>query len=178
MAAPHSSVFNAPLMALRQQNLGPMALRTPLPHGLRLQSDTAAVITGTMASPRGRLLTLNTTVQNSATWFAFRLTLGQADFTGLAGLGFWLRSAAQRAMISRACLRSGQDDGSHIDHYYDQYILSQAAQTDHHALLMFDRAPTIPTTALWREFILFLPTTQSLDCSLIDLRFFTIETGL
>lgn len=177
MVAPLSTTFNAPLLALRQQTLAPDTFDAPLPIGLRLHVDPGAVMTGTRAAPRGRLLTLDTTVHNPGTWFALRLTLGTADFSGLAGVGFWLRSAAPKAMVSRACLRSGLADGSHIDCYYDRYILSQANQTDHHDLIMFDHQPTIPISAAWREFILFLPPTQDLECSLIDLRLFTIEAA-
>lgn len=147
------------------------SLHSALGAGLTFQTD--GVITGTHKSPAGRLIELQTTVEKPGHWSVLRVTLPDCDLTQTLGLGFWMRSAAASPTLSRACLRIGNQDG-HDDHFFDQHILSAPAQGDHHALMMFDKTPMLSAPAPWREFLLFLPPTQNLALSIIDLRLFTV----
>ena len=174
MTASMIAVLNAPLRSLRDQGLPTGAgLDQPLGTGLRLHADAPDTMTAQLDSPAGRLLDLRTTVDVAGNWLALRVTLAGFDLRAIAGIGFWMRSAADTPTLTRACLRIGTDDG-HDDLMFDQTILSDPSQSDHHALLVCDRHPTLDRTPPWAEFILFLPPAQDLHFSLIDLRLFSI----
>ena len=167
--------LNAPQAHLRPQALPPRPLTgAEVVPGLRLSADPAAAMTGTWSSPRGRLLEIETTVTTPGAWFALRLTLPPIDLTGLAWLGFVLRSGAGHGVGSRACLRSGLAGGAHHDLFFDRLILSQPGESDHHDLIAPDRCPGLPLHAPWREFLLFLPPAEDLRIALHDLRLFAV----
>lgn len=168
------SLLNIALMGqLGQCQPRKRGLDAVLQTGITLQPEASSIMSGEVNSPAGRLLEITTKVEKAGPWFALRITLPPCDFSNLLGLGFWLRSSAASPTLSRACLRIGTDAG-YTDHTFDQHILSQSAQGDHHALMMFDKCPTAKQPATWREFILFLPPAQDLNLSLIDMRLFTI----
>lgn len=174
MPLPDPALLNAPLTALTA-SAGPAGtLDDPLPvAGLRLMADPAAVMTVHWSSPRARLLEVSGTVTTPGQWFALRLTLDLPDLTGLAGLGFWLRGAADPALVMQAALRSGTQDG-HVDCIFERDILCHAASGDHTALMLTDRTPDLPLRAPWREFLLLLPPYRPITLALDALRLFTV----
>lgn len=171
---PDPALLNAPLTALTALNGagGMLADALPVP-GLHLSVDPQAQTQISWSSPAGRLIDLTSTVTKPGRWCALRLTLDLPDLGGIAGLGLWLRSAADTALVTRACLRSGTDDG-HVDCYFEREILSHAATSDHHAVMMMDRTPDLPIKAPWREFLLLLPPYRSANLALHALRLFTV----
>lgn len=174
MSLPDPALLNAPLRALAATTGAQGGLSDALPvAGLRLMADPAAQMEVHWSSPRDRLLDIASTVTRPGQWFALRLALDLRDLRGLAGLGFWLRSAAAPALVMQACLRSGTGDG-HVDCLFERHILSHTAQSDHHALMLPDRTPALPLQADWREFLLFLPTSRPVTLALHSLHLFTV----
>lgn len=174
MSIPDLALLNAPLSALTATTGARGGLSDALPvAGLRLMADPAAQMEVAWSSPRDRLLDIASTVTTHGQWFALRMTLDLPDLSGFAGLGFWLRSAASPALVTQACLRSGVGDG-HVDCLFERHILSHAAQSDHHALMLTDRTPDLPIRADWREFLLFLPPSRPITLALHTLRLFTV----
>ena len=174
MPLPDPALLNAPLRALTAAPAAGGGLGDALPvAGLRLMADPAADMAVRWSSPRGRLIEIASTVTVPGQWFTLRLTLDLPDLRGLAGLGFWLRSAAAPALTMQACLRSGTA-GGHVDCLFERHVLSHAAQSDHHALMLADCTPDLPPRAPWREFLLFLPPARPVTLALHDLRLFTV----
>jgi hypothetical protein len=165
--------LNLPLDRLRASVLagGDIAGAAPVP-GVQFHADPQARIAGRWTSPRARLLEVDTTVDTPGDWFALHIDLPLADLSGVAFLGFVARTAAARAMVTRACLRSGLPEGGFTDTFFDRHILSQPGEGDHVDLLAPDRRPDLPQSAPWREFILFLPPVQDIRWALHDLRLF------
>jgi hypothetical protein len=174
MTHPDAALLNAPLTALTAMTGASGGANNALPAaGLQLVSDPAAVMDLQWSSPRGRLLELSTTVTTPGKWLLLRLTLDLPDLTDCAGLGFWLRSAADPALVMQALLRSGTPDG-HIDCVFDRDILSHAASSDHSALMLTDRTPDLPRQAPWRMFELLLPPWRPVTLAIDALRVFTV----
>ena len=173
-APPDSALLNAPLTALTALPGPRGTLADALPvAGLRLSVDPQAQMTLDWSSPSGRLLDLTGTVTRPGRWCALRLALDLPDMGAIAGLGLWLRSAAEPALVTRACLRSGTEDG-HVDCHFEREILSHAAASDHLAVMMTDRTPALPVRAPWRELLLLLPPTRDVRLALHAMRVFTV----
>jgi hypothetical protein len=173
MPLPDQTLLNAPLTALTALPgaTGALADALPVP-GLRLMAsggDTALQ----WSSPRDRLLEVTGTVTAPADWLVLRLTLDLPDMADLAGVGLWLRGAADPALTLRAVLRSGQGDG-HLDATQDRQILCHATASDHSILWLRDTTPNLPVTAPWRELLLFLPAYRAITLSLHAMRIFTV----
>lgn len=167
--------LNAPLTVLRSAVHPVKSLdEQPLAPGLGFRIDPAARMTGRWQSPRGRLLELETEVEQPGDWLGLHLALPLLDLTGLGWFGFVARVAAGRAQVLRACLRSGLPGGGFHDLFFDRHILAQSAVTDHHDLIAPDHWPDLPRHALWREFVLFLPPERGIALSLHDLRLFRL----
>lgn len=125
---------------------------------------------GTWASPRGRMLEVEVDVTTPGAWCALhlRLDLRPADHSYL---GLIARTAADRAMITRVCLRAGHAEGFH-DHFLPRDILSQPGASDHIDMMVPAQCPDLPRDAQWHELILFLPSRHSFAWGLHDLRVF------
>ena len=173
MPLPDPTLLNAPLTALTALPgpAGTLADALPVP-GLRLMA-AGGDLSLRWSSPRDRLIEVTSTVAAPADWLALRLTLDLPDLTGLAGLGLWLRAAADPALTLRAVLRSGAGDG-HRDAAQDRQILCHATASDHCALWLADASPDLPVTAPWRELLLFLPAYRPVTLSLHALRVFAV----
>jgi hypothetical protein len=174
MSLPDLALMNAPLTALTASRGASGTLNDSLPAiGLRLMADGGADMNVQWSSPRDRLLQINSTPAAPADWFALRLTLDIPDLSDIAGLGLWLRGAADPALTLQAVLRSAAGD-THVDSPLDRQILCHAATSDHTALWLRDRAPDLPTRADWRELLLFLPAHRPITLSLHALRLFAV----
>ncbi len=174
MPLPDLALLNAPLTALTASTGAQGALSDALPStGLRLMAAPGADIAVQWSSPRDRLLEVTSTLTAPADWFALRLTLDLPDLSNMAGVGLWLRAAADPALTVQAVLRSAMDDG-HVDAPFERQILCHAAPSDHTALWLRDRTPDLPTTADWRELLLFLPAHRPITLSLHALRLFAV----
>lgn len=174
MPLPDPTLLNAPLTALTALSGAQGALDDALPvTGLRLMAAPGARIAARWSSPRDRLLEVTSTVEAPADWFVLRLTLDLPDLAALAGLGLWLRAAADPALTLRAVLRSAAGDG-HVDAPVERQILCHATPSDHTALWLRDRSPDLPVTADWRELLLFLPAHRPVALSLHALRLFAV----
>ncbi|MBU2359082.1 MAG: hypothetical protein KKB02_09165 [Alphaproteobacteria bacterium] len=174
MPLPDLALLNAPLTALTVIPGAQGSLADALPvTGLRLMASPGAQIAARWSSPRDRLLEITSTVDAPADWFALRLTLHLPDLSAMAGLGLWLRGAADPALTLRAVLRSAAGDG-HVDAPLDRQILCHATPGDHSALWLRDRTTDLPVTADWRELLLFLPAHRPVTLSLHALRLFAV----
>lgn len=173
-AVPDPALLNAPLTALRACRGTHGGLSDALPvAGLGLAVDPAARIDLTWSSAPGRLLDIDSAVHVPGRWCALRLTLDLPDIGAIAGLGIWLRSAADPALVMQAVLRSGIAAG-HVDCPFERDILSHATPSDHHAVMMADRTPDLPRHAPWRELLLLLPPYRPVRLALHDMRLFTV----
>lgn len=143
---------------------------TALVPGLSLRRDPEGAISGNWRSPARRLLDLETQVTRPGAWLALHLSLPLTDLRGVAWFGLVARSAADRALVVRPCLRSGHATGGFHDQFFARHMLSQPAETDHHDLIAPDRIPGLPMVAPWRELILFLPPAHGIRWALHDLR--------
>lgn len=165
--------LNLPLRELTASDLPETVTETPqISQGVHLFVDPAARMVMRHASPRGRLLELSVRVDLPGDWLALHVPLDLPDLSHMLWFGFALRSAADRPVLSRACLRSGKTGGGFHDQFFDRQILSQPAAADHHDLLAPAHCPDLPVIAPWREFILFLPSAQDYRLSLQELRVF------
>ena len=174
---PDLTLLNAPFTALTALTgaAGTLADALPVP-GLRLMA-AGGDLDLRWSSPRDRLLEVTGTAAAPADWLALRLTLDLPDLAGLAGVGLWLRGAADPALTLRAVLRSGapSDSGDgHLDAAQDRQILCHATASDHTALWPTDTTPDLPATAPWRELLLFLPPHRPVTLSLHALRVFLV----
>ncbi len=174
MPYPDAALLNAPLTALTALTgvSGGRADALPVT-GLQLDCDPLAATDLHWSSPRGRLLDLSATPTVPGKWLLLRLTVDLPDLTACAGVGFWLRSAADPALVMQALLRSGTPDG-HVDCVFDRDILSHAASSDHSALMLADRTPDLPRLAPWRTFELLLPPWRPVTLAIEALRLFTV----
>ena len=174
MPCPDAALLNAPLSALTALTGASGGRNDALPvAGLQLDCDPAARTALRWSSPRGRLLEIAATPEAPGKWLLLRLTLDLPDLNGCAGLGFWLRSAADPALAMQALVRSGTADG-HVDCVFERDILSHAASSDHVALMPVDRTPDLPLRAPWRMFELLLPPWRPVTLSIEALRLFTV----
>ncbi len=170
---PDVALLNAPLTALTALPGPGGGLDDALPvPGLRLMAAGGALGLR-WSSPRGRLLEVTSSPTVAADWFALRLTLDLPNLSAVAGVGLWLRAAADPALTLRAVLRSGQGDG-HLEAPQDRLILCHATASDHTALWPCDMTPALPATAPWRELLLFLPAWRPVTLSLHALRVFVV----
>lgn len=135
--------------------------------------DPAMEISGTWESPRGRMLEVRAEVTGPGGWFALHLRLG-FDPASCAYLGLIARTAADRAMVSRVCLRSGLGDGGFHDTFLPRDLLSQPGASEHIDMLVPPHCPDLPRGAAWHELILFLPSRHSFAWGLQDLRVFAL----
>ena len=174
MPQPDAALLNAPLTALTALTGASGGTGDALPvTGLQLLADPAATMDLVWSSPRDRLLELSTVPHVPGKWLVLRLTLDLPDLAGCAGLGFWLRGAADPALVLQALVRSGTDDG-HVDCVFDRDILCHAASSDHCGLMLADRTPDLPVRAPWRMFELLLPPWRPVTLALDRLRIFTV----
>lgn len=130
--------------------------------------DPSIEALGTWESPRDRMLEVTTTLTTPGHFCALhlRVPFNPGDY---AYFGFVARTASDRALTTRVCLRTGTDTGHH-DLFFPRDILSQQGQTDHIDMLAPAQIPDLPRYAPWRELILFLPSRRSLTWGLHDLR--------
>lgn len=167
--------LNASLDQLRDSDSGPAPVDgAHLAPGIFFLRDEEAEMKAEWSSPRGRILDLKTEVARPGRWFGLHVGLPLLDLSDTAYLGFVMRSSALRPVTFGACLRSGLAEGGFVDTFFDRQVLSRIEETDHIAMLPPPRRPQLPAKAEWREFVLFLPTQQGVDWSLIDLRFFAL----
>lgn len=146
----------------------------PLAPGITLHLDPDARMTGQWSSPDGRLIEIQTKVTQPGAWFGLHIGLPDAalDLTALRWIGVTARTSAQRGVGVRVALRSGHAGGGFQDDFFGRHMLSQARQSDHQDLLCPADLPDLPTTAPWRELVLFLPPAAPLHWALHDLRIF------
>ncbi len=174
MPHPDAALLNAPLTALTALTgvSGRRADALPVT-GVQLDCDPTAQTDLHWSSPRGRLLELSATPTVPGKWLLLRLTLDLPDLSQCAALGFWLRGAADPALVMQALIRSGTADG-HVDCVFDRDILCYAASSDHSALMLTDRTPDLPLRAPWRTFELLLPPWRPVTLAIEALRLFTV----
>ena len=195
MAVAGRNGLNAPLVALRDQAVALRPLTGPvLAPGIALHIDPAAQIAVTWASPRARLLEVQTRVTTPGAWLGLHIALPPLDLRAVEWLGFAARSAAATALVARVALRSGLPEengggtaggigggtrggtgggeagGGFCDAFFDRYLLSQPTLGEHHDMLAPPRRPDLPPRAPWRELVLFLPPGHDIAWALHDLR--------
>jgi hypothetical protein len=158
-----------PLQGLRDASLAPQPLGGgEVVEDIWFHIDPKAELRGTWSSPRGRMLELETKLATPGDWCALHLRL-DLDVAACAYVGLVARTVAAQSLVTRACLRSGIEDGFH-DQFFARQILSQPGQSDHIDMLAPAQCPDMPACALWHEFILFLPPNRSISWALHDLR--------
>ena len=162
----------ATLAVLREGSAGgEIAGETELAPGLTLRPDPYGRTGGRYASPAGRLLEIETEVDEPGHWLGLHLSLGGGSLAPYGAIGFFCRSNAAAAMVVRPCLRSGLPEGGGLDCFFPRHIVAHAGASDHLDALVIGRAEPLPLEAPWRELILFLPT-RDFSWGLQDLRVF------
>jgi len=164
---------NYALSVLRNQtSKGKLVNRVELLPGIGLQIDPALKVSGHFNSPEGWLLEIDATAHGEGNWLGLHLKLPASDLSDVGVFGFVARTAAPEVEAARACMRSGIE-GGFVDCFFDKHIFMQSEETCHVDVLQLDRKDTIPTTAPWRELIIFFPP-ESFRATLIDLRVFLV----
>jgi len=158
-----------PLGLLRDQDIAPRAFGPgEVVPGLWWHLDPDMQASGTWSSPPARMLEVEAVLTTPGAFCALHLSL-DINPAACAYFGLVARTAADRAMVSRVCLRSGTEDGFH-DQFFARDILSQPGQSDHIDMLVPAHCPDMSRDATWHELVLFLPSRQSLSWALHDLR--------
>jgi hypothetical protein len=168
---PRARAVNRGLADLRRAALAPRPLdEAPLAEGLRFRIDPEAGFEGEIRSPAGRIAELSARPATPGRWFGLHLGLpDMGEIADLGWFGFVLRTAADRPVALRPCLRSGRPEGGFTDLFFARHALARPGATDHHDMIAPARVPDLAAPAPWREFILFLPAGEPLDLSIEDL---------
>ncbi|WP_432257129.1 hypothetical protein [Limimaricola sp. AA108-03] len=169
-----------PPAALAQQSLerlrastasGEIVPEAEIVPGVRFVPDPDAGMRGRFSSPAGRLLELEITHERPARWCGLHIKLGIEDLFGLGVVGLAARFGAPHALAVAPCLRSGTGTGF-SDCFFQKQVAALPRPLMHLDALETDgRHETLPSTAPWREIVLFLPT-NSFRLDLHDLRIF------
>lgn len=124
--------------------------------GISLQADPGLTLGGAYRSPAGRLLELDLRVSGQGEWLGLHVALSAPDLSGAAWLTLTSRSAADRAVMIRPCLRSGQP-GGFVDCFFARHILATRTPQPHVDGIHLPTTRAIPARAPWRDLVLFLP---------------------
>lgn len=165
---------NHALAILREDNReGPLAPDIDFLPGVSLHADPALGLSGSFASPQGRILDIDAHMsQGHGNWVGLHVALPAQDLGRAGILGFAARVSSPEILVVRACLRSGMADGF-VDCFFDKHLMVRPEETSHLDALSVQYRDQIPMQAPWRELILFLPT-HDFRLSLIDLRLFIV----
>lgn len=164
----------APVLAEMRKSLcaGDITDKVTFRPGMALHADPALKVGGQYRLPAGRLLELEVTTAAKGDWIALHVSLTATNLADHAYIGLACRSAAPREQLIQPCLRSGTDDGFH-DCFFDKHILAGPEPRNHVDALHIETHRDLPTTAPWRELVLFLPK-HSFRWDLHDLRMFLV----
>lgn len=163
---------NLSLLRLKTQGSA-LANDVVLAPGVELHADPAMGVSGTYRSPPGRLLEIDAQAGHAGDWFGLHISLSARDLSDSAVLGFVARTQAPQAVMIRAALRTGSENGTFTDIFFDKHILMHSEVTTHLDALSLPARLDVPAKADWRELILFLPP-ETIRLSLIDLRVFIL----
>ncbi|WP_324752466.1 hypothetical protein [Roseovarius sp. Pro17] len=152
---------------------GALAVDVDFLPGLAFHADPALEISGSFASPKGRILDFDAHMgPGLGEWVGLHVALPAGDLRQAGILGFAARVSAPEIMVVRACLRSGTINGF-VDCFFDKHLMVRPEEASHLDALPVQYRDQIPMQAPWRELVLFLPT-HDFRMSLIDLRTFIV----
>lgn len=141
--------------------------------GLFLTWDEDSDIRVHGLSRPGQLLELGFSVARPGKWLSLHVALGPADLTGLHALGLVCKSVSPYATTFQPCLRSGQEAGGFVDHFFRKRVLTHSQPGVHLDALLPGTDTDLPRSVPWRELVLFFrPETSRID--LHDLRLFMV----
>lgn len=151
---------------------GRLGNRVALGHDLKFRADPALGVSGTWASPAGRLLELDATMAGPGDWCALHLSMPGSALPRPGLLGVAARGLAPEHQLLQVALRSGMA-GGFTDTFFDKHVFLHPETTSHVDVLALDERPDIPTVAAWRELVIFLPT-DGFRLTLLDMRVFAV----
>lgn len=152
---------------------GALAAGHHLVPGVFFTWDDEADLRLQAVSRPGQLIDLSLNVARPGKWMSLHVALGPADLTGLQAVGLICRSASPYATTFQPCLRSGQQEGGFVDHFFHKRVLTHSQPSLHMDAHLLGPASDLPRTAPWRELVLFFrPETSRID--LQDMRLFMV----
>ena len=155
-----AAAINHSLALLRAKSLQmPVQPHVTLAPGLFLSTDPDAVITGTVASRPGEILSLNLTPQGPVRWVSLTLEMGQVDLRQCQLLGVVVRTTAPSAVTMGLTLRS-KLDGGHLDTAFRKSIVAYAEPSNHIDVIDFSTDHSVPRGSAARELILMFEHAQ------------------
>lgn len=137
--------------------------RTDLAPGAYLSMDPGSDTKGQVISRPGDLLELELTGSCPGQWLSFNIELGQVDLSRVNVLALMCKSQAAHTLTYRVSLRSGIE-GGFVDAFFQKRGIAYDQASVHADVLKLSERTDVPTTAPWRELLVFLPPeTQQLN---------------
>jgi hypothetical protein len=152
---------------------GPIADQLSLAPGVTFSLNPPESVAGTVTTGEGAVVKLQYQHPVRPNWFSLQMMLGGVDLSDKTHIGLVVKSSAPEARTFRACLRSSFD-GSFVDCFFKKHIVSFAETSVHFDVISLAEAGSkVPTTASWRDLILFFGTKNS-ELTIQDIKVFTV----